>query len=196
METITTDSEDIKRALRLLLTAIGENPDRDGLRDTPDRIMRMWKEIFRGYDPERKPRVTTFSNDTHTEQMVFDTGEYYSMCEHHILPFFGNYYFAYLPSPDGLLLGISKVARVVGFCAARLQMQERLAHDIVDMLDDALHGTARGFAIVLRGRHLCKSMRGVRNRGDMGVSYFVGEFMTDANLRNEFFSMVNMSEKP
>ncbi len=195
METVNANPQDIRRALRLLLTAIGDDPDREGLRDTPDRIMRMWQEIFRGYDPERKPHITTFRNDTHSEQMVFDTGEYYSICEHHVMPFFGTYHFAYLPSPDGLLLGISKVARVVGYCAARLQMQERLARDIVAMLDEALQGTARGFAIVLRGRHLCKSMRGVRNGGDMGVSYFTGDFNASPALRNEFLAMINVANR-
>ncbi len=181
--------------MRYLISAIGEDPDREGLRDTPDRIMRMWKEIFRGYDPGRKPHVTTFRNTTHAEQMVFDAGEFYSMCEHHILPFFGSYYFAYLPSADGLILGISKVARVVAYCAARLQMQERLAHDVVEMLDEALQGTARGFAVVLKGRHLCKSMRGVRSHGDMGVSYYTGAFRSDASLRAEFLAMINADGK-
>ncbi len=195
METITTDPQDVKRALRLLLQAIGDDPDREGLRDTPDRILRMWREIFRGYDPAQRPHITTFSNTSHAEEMVFDSGEYYSMCEHHVLPFFGNYYFAYLPAADGLLLGISKVARVVAYCAARLQLQERLARDIVDMLSEALQGTARGYAIVLRGQHLCKSMRGVRSQGNMGVSYFTGEFEHNANLRQEFLSMINIATK-
>ena len=190
METVTANSQDARLALRTLLTAIGEDPDREGLRDTPDRILRMWNEIFRGYDPGQKPRVTIFRNETKAEEMVFDTGEYYSMCEHHMLPFFGNYYFAYLPSPEGYLLGISKVARVVGYCAARLQLQERLARDIVAMLDEALEGTARGFAIVLRGQHLCKSMRGVRSHGDMGTSYFTGDFKSNPELRREFLSMI------
>ena len=190
METITTKSQDIKLALRTLLKAIGEDPDREGLRETPDRILRMWKEIFRGYDPQQKPHITVFRNETGAEEMVVDSGEYYSMCEHHVLPFFGNYYFAYLPSPDGYILGISKVARVVGYCAARLQLQERLARDIVDMLSEALQGTARGFAIVLKGQHLCKSMRGVRSRGDMGTSYFTGAFKNDPQLRNEFLAMI------
>ena len=190
METVTANSQDARLALRTLLTAIGEDPDREGLRDTPDRILRMWNEIFRGYDPGQKPRVTIFRNETKAEEMVFDTGEYYSMCEHHMLPFFGNYYFAYLPSPEGYLLGISKVARVVGYCAARLQLQERLARDIVAMLDEALEGTARGFAIVLRGQHLCKSMRGVRSHGDMETSYFTGDFKSNPELRREFLSMI------
>jgi len=195
METITTNTQDIKHSLKLLLTAIGENPDREGLRETPDRIVRMWKEIFRGYDPEQKPRITTFKNETGAEEMVFDTGEFYSMCEHHVLPFFGRYYFAYLPSSDGYILGISKVARVVAYCSARLQLQERLAHDIVEMLSEALNGSARGVAIVLKGQHLCKSMRGVRSQGEMGTTYFTGAFKTDPQLRNEFMMMINTTQK-
>lgn len=194
METVTSNTQDIKRALRLLIQAIGEDPDREGLQDTPDRIIRMWQEIFRGYDPAKKPRITTFKNRTHDEEMVFDTGDYYSMCEHHILPFFGNYYFAYLPDPEGRILGISKVARVVGYCAARLQLQERLARDIIEMLSEALDGKARGFAILLRGHHMCKSMRGVRNRGEMGVTYYTGEFRKNKQLRQEFLSMVQLAK--
>ena len=127
METITPNTEDIESALRAMILAIGDDPDRDGLKGTPDRIVRMWKEIFRGYDPSQKPKITTFPNEDGLSDLVFDTGDYYSMCEHHILPFFGKYYFAYIPNPKGRILGISKVARVVGYCAARLQLQERLA---------------------------------------------------------------------
>ena len=207
MEIVTSNTQDNKRkvtspvtedelrnAIKTIIRAIGEDPEREGLLKTPDRIMRMYKEIFRGYDDEKKPKITTFSNSAHISEMVFDSGEYYSMCEHHMLPFCGDYYFAYVPSPDGLILGISKVARVVGYCAARLQLQERLAREIVDMLADALNGTALGFAIVMRGKHLCKSMRGVRNNGNMCVSYFSGCFKDDAQLRNEFYSMVNMAK--
>ena len=186
--------EELRNAIKTIIRAIGEDPEREGLKKTPDRIMRMYKEIFRGYDDDKKPKITTFTNSAHISEMVFDSGEYYSMCEHHMLPFFGDYYFAYVPSPDGLILGISKVARVVGYCAARLQLQERLAREIVDMLADALNGTALGFAIVMRGKHLCKSMRGVRNNGNMCVSYFSGCFKDDAQLRNEFYSMVNMAK--
>lgn len=189
MEPITPNPQDIKRALRTLLLAIGEDPDRDGLRETPDRILRMWKEIFRGYREEDRPTITTFPNESGAEEMVMDAGQYYSMCEHHMLPFFGHYYFAYLPSADGRILGISKVARVVGYCAARLQLQERLARDVVEMLSEALGGTARGFAILMRGTHMCKTMRGVRNQGEMQVAYYTGEFKTDASLRAEFLQM-------
>lgn len=184
---------EIEDAIRVLLRAIGEDPDREGLRGTPDRILRMWREIFRGYDPAQRPHITTFANDAHTTSMVFDQGEFHSMCEHHMMPFFGRYYFAYLPSAEGRILGISKIARVVGYCAARLQLQERLARDIIDMLSQALDDEAQGFALVLRGQHLCKSMRGVKNPGPMTVAHYTGRFKQDAQLRNEFLQLVTLS---
>ena len=117
------------------------------------------------------------------------------MCEHHVLPFFGKYYFAYLPDPDGRILGISKVARVVGYCAARLQLQEKLAEDIINMLNDALKGKVGGFAILLRGKHLCKTMRGVRNNGEMSVSLYTGQFKTNRQLRLEFLKTIDVLAK-
>lgn len=187
--------EEAEKAIKTLLSYIGENPDREGLKETPDRIIRMWEEIFRGYDPNKKPKITTFGNEYNSTDMVFDSGDYYSMCEHHVLPFFGKYYFAYIPSPDGRILGISKVARVVGYCAAKLQLQERLAIDIVKTLDDALDGTALGFAIVMKGQHLCKTMRGVRNNGKMTVSHFTGLFKDDPDKRNEFYKLIDLQNE-
>jgi GTP cyclohydrolase I len=187
--------EEAEKAIKTLLSYIGENPDREGLKETPDRIIRMWEEIFRGYDPNKKPKITTFGNEYNSTDMVFDSGDYYSMCEHHVLPFFGKYYFAYIPSPNGRILGISKVARVVGYCAAKLQLQERLAIDIVKTLDDALGGTALGFAIVMKGQHLCKTMRGVRNNGKMTVSHFTGLFKDDPDKRNEFYKLIDLQNE-
>ena len=184
--------DELRLALRTILLAIGEDPDREGLAGTPDRIIRMWHEIFRGYDPSQAPAITTFTNEAHVSQMVFDSGDFYSMCEHHMMPFFGQYYFAYLPDPDGRILGLSKIARVVGYCAARLQLQERLVRDVIDRIDKALGGSARGYAMVMNGQHMCKTMRGVKNKGNMCVSYFTGEFEHDAQLRNEFFQMIAM----
>ena len=191
------NEEDIKReeaedAIRTLLRYIGENPERGGLIGTPDRILKMWKEIFRGYNPEDKPKITTFDNEDSISDIVFDSGDYYSMCEHHILPFFGKYYFAYIPSPKGRILGISKIARVVGYCAARLQLQERLAKDIVDMLSEALNGEALGFAIVMRGKHMCKTMRGVRNDGNMTVAHLTGVFSCNPQLKKEFYKLIDL----
>lgn len=182
--------QEIYTAIRTLIAAIGEDPSREGLIDTPKRIVRMWKEIFRGYDETQKPKITTFSNDDKITDIVFDSGDYYSMCEHHILPFFGRYYFAYIPKAKGRILGLSKIARVVGYCAARLQLQERLAKDIIEMLSQALDGNAEGFAIMMRGKHLCKTMRGVKNDGYMTASYFTGVFKTDSNKRAEFYELI------
>lgn len=194
MENITPNPKDVESALRTLIRAIGEDPDREGLQGTPDRIMRMWKEIFRGYDPNQKPKITTFANEDGMTDIVFDAGDYYSMCEHHILPFFGKYYFAYIPAPDGRILGISKVARVVTYCSARLQLQERLAADIVEMLTQALDGKVLGMALVMKGKHLCKTMRGVRNDGNMTVAHLEGLFKTDKECRDEFYKLIDMQQ--
>lgn len=194
METITANTENIERAIRTILTSIGEDADREGLVGTPDRIARMYKELFRGYDPSQKPKITTFENDMRTTDIVFDSGDYYSMCEHHMMPFFGKYYFAYVPKEDGRILGISKVARVVGYCSARLQLQERLARDIVNMLTDALDGQVQGMAIVMRGTHLCKTMRGVKNNGKMTVTYLSGVFKDDPQTRTEFYKLIDQQD--
>lgn len=194
MENITTDTKNIERAIKDILAYIGENPEREGLVGTPDRIVRMFKEIFRGYDDTQKPKITTFANDMKSTDIVFDTGDYYSVCEHHMMPFFGKYYFAYIPREDGRILGISKVARVVGYCAARLQLQERLARDVVNMLTEALEGKVYGMAIVMRGTHMCKTMRGVKNNGQMTVSYLSGCFKTDTDARNEFYKLIDQQK--
>lgn len=193
METIITDTKDIERTIREILAYIGEDAGREGLLGTPDRIVRMWREIFRGYDPKQKPKITTFANDMKTEDIVFDSGDYYSMCEHHMMPFFGKYYFAYIPSPTGRILGISKVARVVGYCSARLQLQERLAKDIVTMLSDALNNDVQGMAIVMKGTHLCKTMRGVRSNGQMTVAHLSGIFKDNPDARKEFYKLIDMN---
>ena len=192
MENVTSNTKDIERAIRTILAYIGEDPYREGLVGTPDRIIRMYQEIFRGYDASKKPKITTFQNDMHSTDIVFDTGDYYSMCEHHMMPFFGKYYFAYIPMEDGRILGISKIARVVGYCAARLQLQERLARDIVEMLTEALGGYVQGMAIVMRGTHMCKSMRGVKNQGMMTVAHLSGVFKEDEKARREFYKLIDM----
>lgn len=201
METITTNAEVTRhkiitrkraiRAIRDLMLYVGENPDREGLVGTPDRIIRMWKEIFRGYNPDEKPKITTFENEDKITDMVFDSGDYYSMCEHHILPFFGKYYFAYIPSATGRILGISKVARVIGYCAAKMQLQERLAKEAVEMLTEALGGDCAGMALVMKGTHLCKSMRGVKNQGKMTVAYVSGVFERP-EVKQEFYQLIKL----
>lgn len=195
MESIIADTKDIERAIKTILAYIGEDAEREGLVGTPDRMIRMWREIFRGYHPEQKPKITTFENDMKSTDMVFDTGEYYSMCEHHMMPFFGRYYFAYIPNEDGRILGISKIARVVNYCAARLQLQERLARNIIEMLMDALDGNVMGMAIVMKGKHLCKTMRGVKNQGDMTVAHLQGIFKENKECRDEFYKLIDLNSK-
>lgn len=194
MENITTNAEDIRSAVKQLLKAIGENPEREGLLGTPDRIARMFREIFRGYDESQKPKITTFENEDKLTDIVFDCGDYYSMCEHHMLPFFGKYYFAYIPSPTGRIIGISKIARVVGYCAARLQLQEQLAKQIVEMLAQAIDNNCLGMAIVMRGTHLCKTMRGVKSKGEMTVAYLSGAFKDKALAREEFYKLIELNK--
>ena len=193
MENVPTNAEDIKSAIKTILEYIGENPEREGLLDTPDRIIRMWREIFRGYNAAQRPKITTFANDMHSTDIVFDTGEYYSMCEHHMMPFFGKYYFAYIPKTDGRILGISKIARVVQYCAARLQLQERLAREIVTMLSEALNNNVKGMAIVMRGTHLCKTMRGVKSNGQMSVAHLSGVFQENSDARREFYRLIELN---
>ncbi len=192
----TVTKEQAEDAIRLLMTYIGEDPTRPGLIGTPDRIVRMWDEIYRGYDPARVPKITTFDNGMDGivyDNMVVDTGDFYSMCEHHQMPFFGKYWFAYIPNPKGKILGISKIGRVVDYCAARMQIQERLVSDIVKMLSDALGSEypPQGIALVMTGEHLCKTMRGAKKKGTMTSSFLTGVFKTESALRAEFMNFVN-----
>ncbi|MCF0193422.1 MAG: GTP cyclohydrolase I [Prevotella sp.] len=188
--------ETLKESIRNIFKYIGENPDRLGLQGTPDRIARMFDEIFRGYKEEEKPHITVFQNGADGlvyDGMIVDSGTFYSCCEHHMMPFFGTYWFAYLPNPDGKILGISKVGRVIDYCSARLQVQERLTRDVVQMLTEALgeENPPLGMALVMKGTHLCKTMRGARKEGMMTSSYLTGRFKSNAALRSEFLKMVD-----
>lgn len=182
-----------KENIRELLEYIGENPDREGLKDTPDRMLRMFKEMFRGYVPSEQPQITTFPNGQDGiiyDNMVVDNGTFYSVCEHHCRTFFGEYWFAYIPNPKGRILGLSKIGRVVDYCSARLQVQERLTYDIVTMLTEALgkENPPRGMALMMKGRHMCKESRGARKGGMMTSTYLTGAFRKSAQVRNEFLS--------
>lgn len=190
----------IQDNVRRIFQFIGEDPNRPGLLDTPDRIARMCKEIFRGYDLNQKPKITTFANGQDgivCDSMVFDSGDFYSLCEHHARTFFGKYYFTYIPNEHGKILGISKIGRVVDYCSARLQIQERLGHDICNMLMEALgeENPPVGMAIVLKGRHMCKESRGARKKGIMQSAVLLGQFKTDAALRNEFYHLIEKADE-
>ena len=187
--------ETVKECVRTIFQYIGEDPERQGMQATPDRVVRMFDEIFRGYNPEKKPTITVFDNGMDGlvyDGMIVDSGTFYSCCEHHMMPFFGTYWFAYLPNPKGKILGISKVGRVIDYCSAKLQVQERLTRDVVEMLIEALgdENPPLGMALVMKGTHLCKTMRGARKEGQMTSSYLTGRFKSNAALRSEFLKMV------
>lgn len=196
MENISADTQDIELAIKTILAYIGEDINREGIRYTPERIIRMWKEIFRGYDKKQIPKVTIFNNNKDGityDQMIIDEGSFYSTCEHHALPFYGEYYFAYIPHPNGKILGLSKVARVVDFYSAKLQVQERLTSEIVEYLWDCLSKEGNepfGMALVMKGRHLCKMMRGVKKDGEMTTSALKGVFLNNMTARTEFFNLI------
>ena len=184
--------------LKAILKHIGEDVNREGLLDTPKRVVKMWKEIFRGYNPAQKPKVTTFMNGSDgivCDEMITDTGSFYSHCEHHLATFFGNYYFGVVYHPKGKILGISKVARIVDFYSAKLQIQERLVSEIANCLWKELTTkegiTPIGMGLVMEGEHLCKSMRGVKKKGNMRTTKLMGGFKTDLATRQEFLSIVN-----
>jgi len=190
-------AEQAKKDIRELLEFIGEDPDRVGLRDTPDRMIRMFSEMFRGYDPAQKPVITTFPNGQDGiiyDNMVVDSGTFYSVCEHHCRTFFGEYWFAYLPNPKGRILGLSKIGRVVDYCSSRLQVQERLVQDVVNMLTEAL-GTENppfGMALMMKGRHMCKESRGARKSGSMTSTCLTGAFRRSSQVRQEFLSYIDI----
>jgi len=179
-----------------LLLALGENPEREGLIDTPKRVVKMWEEIFRGYAPEKRPKVSIFKNGADGlvyDQMIVDTGDFYSHCEHHMVPFFGQYWFGYIPDPKGNIIGLSKVARLVDYHAAKLQIQERLVNDIVeDIWNELCQGAERpiGMGLVMQGEHLCKTMRGVRKKGRMTTIKLKGAFLDNPSAKSEFLQSI------
>ena len=171
-----------------ILQSIGEDPLREGLKDTPARVSKMHREIYKGYDPAQKPKITVFPNGEDgvcINQMVVDSGTYVSWCEHHMLPFFGHYHFAYIPNKS--IVGLSKIARIVDYHASRLQVQERLTAQIVNDLHDALCPV--GMALQMRGRHLCKEIRGAKNNGEMVTTELRGVF-EEQQVRMEFLHII------
>ena len=173
-------------AVRRILQEIGEDPDREGLRGTPDRVHRMYTELTAGYhvDPERLVNGAIFDID-HSEMVVVREIPFHSLCEHHLLPFFGTAAVAYIP--EGRVIGLSKIPRIVEMYARRLQVQERLTQQVADFLMERL--APKGVAVVLEASHLCAVMRGVRKPGTiMTTSAVLGIFRANDKTRAEFFS--------
>jgi len=182
----------IEGATRQILTEIGEDVDREGLRDTPARVSRMYKQLTAGYhvDPVRLINHAIFDVD-YDEMVVVADIEYFSLCEHHMLPFMGKAHVAYIP--NGKVLGLSKVPRIVEMYAARLQLQERMTKQIAAFVDETLH--PQGVAVMVEGKHMCAAMRGVKNGSTrMVTSAMLGRFKTDELARSEFLSAVRMGK--
>ena len=185
----TYDEDAVRRATRDLLVAIGEDPDRDGLRDTPERVARAYKEIFSGLWQEPEDVLTTTFDLGHDEMVLVKDIEVRSMCEHHLVPFAGVAHVGYIPSPDGRITGLSKLARLVDVYARRPQVQERMTTQVADALMRILE--PRGAIVVVECEHLCMSMRGIRKPGATTVTSAVrGMFQTQPSTRAEAMSLI------
>lgn len=185
------DKEKIKSAVREILEAIGEDPDREGLVDTPRRIANMCEEIFSGLheDPSSHLQIF-FQEENHEEMVVVKDIPFYSVCEHHLVPFFGKAHVAYIPK-GGRLTGLSKLARVVETTAKRPQLQERIAKTVADAIMDTLK--PHGVVVVLEAEHMCMTMRGVKKPGSKTVTSAVrGIFEKNLSTRAEAFSLINI----
>jgi GTP cyclohydrolase I len=182
------DAARVEAAIRELLLAVGEDPDREGLRDTPARVARSYREIFGGLSLEPADVLTTTFDIGHEEMILVKDIEVYSTCEHHLVPFHGVAHVGYIPSADGRITGLSKLARLVDVYARRPQVQERLTTQIADALVDNLR--PKGVLVVIECEHLCMSMRGVRKPGSRTVTSAVRGQMRDVATRAEAMSLV------
>ena len=174
--------------MREILAAVGEDPDREGLVETPERVARMYEEIFSGLEDDPKRHVKLFNEEKNEELVIVRDIPMYSMCEHHLLPFIGRAHIAYIPC-DGRVIGLSKLSRVVDSFARRPQLQERLTSQIADFLDEQLNPL--GVAVVIEAEHLCMTMRGARASGTQTrTSALRGTMRSDARARAEAISLL------
>ncbi|HEX2895245.1 MAG TPA: GTP cyclohydrolase I FolE [Marmoricola sp.] len=178
-------------AVRELLLAIGENPDREGLQETPARVARAYAELTAGLRMEPKDVLTTTFDIGHDEMVLVRDIELWSMCEHHLVPFTGVAHVGYIPAESGKITGLSKLARLVDVYAKRPQVQERLTTQIADSLVELLE--ARGVIVVIEAEHLCMTMRGVRKAGARTITSAVRGMMHNAATRSEAMALINAS---
>lgn len=180
----------IKIAVRQILANVGEDPDRDGLKQTPNRVARMYSELLQGYHQDVKTVINGAMFDVEygeDEMVVVGDIPYNSMCEHHMLPFVGKVHVGYIPGDK--VVGLSKIPRIVDMFARRLQVQERLTNEIADALEQAIN--PKGVMVVVEGQHSCASLRGVRKHGiNMTTTARRGEFRTDLKTRDEFYRLI------
>ena len=183
------DEAKIRKAVTSIIEAIGEDPEREGLVDTPRRVAEMYAELFVGLDKDPKEELTVGYELGYREMVIVRDIPFYSMCEHHLLPFYGTVDIGYIPDINGRVVGISKLARVVEVVARRPQIQERLTAHIADAINDGLQPA--GVAVVVNAEHLCMIMRGIEKRGSNVITSAIrGAFRRKAASRAEFFSLI------
>ena len=190
----TVDTRTIQEAIARILVAIGEDPERDGLKRTPERVSRMYAELLSGYQVDPASVVNEALFDVKYDEMVIVRDiEFYSLCEHHLLPFMGRVHVAYIP--DGKVLGLSKIPRIVDLFAHRLQVQERMTRQIADVVRDLLK--PQGVGVVVEALHLCMMMRGVqKHNARMTTSAMHGAFRSNLATRQEFLDNISRGASP
>jgi len=178
----------VEDAVKGILREIGEDPNREGLKNTPERVKRLYKEITNGYNEDPKEIINgAIYNIDYDEMVIVKDIEFYSLCEHHMLPFFGKVQVAYIPKKK--VIGLSKIPRIVEVYARRLQVQERMTVQIANFLNETLK--PKGVAVVVNGYHLCMAMRGIRKSdANMLTSSMLGAFRNDERTRAEFLSLI------
>ncbi len=182
------DQKKIEKLVRELLKEIGENPSREGLKDTPSRVAKSYNKLFGGYKKEAKALITEFDKENYDEMIICKNIDFYSTCEHHFLPFFGKISIGYIPRKK--IVGISKLPRIVEIFARRLQNQERLTSQIADTLSKLLN--PKGVGIVIETQHLCMLARGVEKQNStMTTSAFRGLFLKNSKTRSEFLKLIS-----
>ena len=186
------NQDKVRQAIKLLLEGIGEDTEREGLAETPDRIARMYTEILSGMTEEPSEPLSRVFTVENSEMVLEKDIVFPSMCEHHMLPFYGKVHVAYLP--DGKVVGLSKLARTVEIYAKRLQVQERMTNQIADAIME--HLAPKGVMIVVEAEHMCMTMRGVKKPGSKTVSLATrGAFADNTELQNRFFQMLRMGDE-
>jgi GTP cyclohydrolase IA len=183
------DEAEIRQAVARIIRAIGEDPEREGLATTPERVAEMYAELFMGVGRDPRDELKVGFAVGHREMIILKDIPFYSVCEHHLLPFYGQAHIGYVPGADGRVVGISKLARVVEVISKRPQLQERMTTDIADAINDALKPD--GVAVVVQAEHLCMIMRGIKKPGSNVITSAIrGLFQRRAASRAEFFSLI------
>lgn len=181
------DTEKVEKLIKELIAEIGEDTGREGLIDTPKRVYKSYCKLFGGYNQDPKKLITVFDNEGYDEMIIAKDIDFYSTCEHHLLPFTGKAYIGYIPNDK--IIGLSKLPRLVEIFSRRMQNQERLTKQIADTLNEMLR--PRGVGVVIKAEHLCMKARGVEKQNcEISTSSFTGLFIKNVNTRAEFLNLI------